>query len=718
MDFTVRGSLAGGKTATDALIPGVGDSQHGVVPTTQSSDTFTAHVTDSVAANHPARQGVSVRFSIPTANGRVSGGGTGATGANDGVLSAATAVSDANGDATVTLTNPNPASGDGFQVLAAIGGTETTKSAWLLFEAPTVAPVPDPTANALGTTFPTAHGYLSVSPDVVTTQVGTNQTFTATVKDQFGNLKSGVSTIFHVIEGRNTSAASQTKTTDASGKSSATFADTSTAPLAAGQKDVVEVVADKDGDLTTTADQISSTADRFYTSGAPVAAAVNGGVGAPTDQFAAAAPYAPVTSDDSASVAIDGVKAPTMQTPTRIFFQARNSDNSSKLYGRTISLETSGVGNLVTGSDNSQAPSPYVRTIGSDGFVTANVLSIQTGDQVITATIDNVTTTVTIHWTNVGLQRVVTLTPSTATAAQGVQVTVTTTAKDAYGNKVPQAPVTLSLTGPGSFPDGSSTITAATGPDGTLPVKVKGVSPGTVTITVTMSGSEINKPANSPVTGAPAGDNSATSTLTVTTQSAADATKTTLVFNPGTSAAVGAVVTAVGTVRDASGAALAGKAVTFNVTGASAGNSTLTSDSNGQVSIPLTSSTAGTSHVAMNVLNSTGGTEFTKSGTVTFGAGGGGTFPRPKLTQQSHNGTVLLIFQVDSHYVGKTVYFFRRSGMTGQVVPLGTAQVNSNGDAFRKFDTAKGGILALYGKILGAADISDPYSNTVAFKVQ
>lgn len=91
--------------------------------------------------------------------------------------------------------------------------------------------------------------------------------------------------------------------------------------------------------------------------------------------------------------------------------------------------------------------------------------------------------------------------------------------------------------------------------------------------------------------------------------------------------------------------------------------------------------------------------------------------PAPTLSQTNAKGTVTLTLRTAPEYNGLTVYFFRRSGMTGQVVPLGTGKVNSSGVATRTFDAKRGQILALYGKVINAAGITTPYSNTISFKV-
>lgn len=93
----------------------------------------------------------------------------------------------------------------------------------------------------------------------------------------------------------------------------------------------------------------------------------------------------------------------------------------------------------------------------------------------------------------------------------------------------------------------------------------------------------------------------------------------------------------------------------------------------------------------------------------------------PTLSQSSKAGRVTLVLRIRSACVcaGKTTYFFRRSGMTGKVLPYGTAVVRDNNTATRVFDAKSGQILSIYGKVSApkGIGIDNPYSNTVSFKV-
>jgi hypothetical protein len=90
----------------------------------------------------------------------------------------------------------------------------------------------------------------------------------------------------------------------------------------------------------------------------------------------------------------------------------------------------------------------------------------------------------------------------------------------------------------------------------------------------------------------------------------------------------------------------------------------------------------------------------------------------PLLQQTTFHGKVQLDLFSSPLQTGKVVYFFRKSGITGHVVPLGIATVDSQGVATRIFNSKTGQILALYAKVVGAHNIVSPYSNTVTFKVK
>lgn len=91
--------------------------------------------------------------------------------------------------------------------------------------------------------------------------------------------------------------------------------------------------------------------------------------------------------------------------------------------------------------------------------------------------------------------------------------------------------------------------------------------------------------------------------------------------------------------------------------------------------------------------------------------------PQPVLRQSHNASSASFTFSTLARYEGKTVYFFRKSGQTGKVQPLGTAKVSNQGFAIRILNGLKPGqIIRAYAKVMDAENIQTPYSNDVSFK--
>lgn len=90
---------------------------------------------------------------------------------------------------------------------------------------------------------------------------------------------------------------------------------------------------------------------------------------------------------------------------------------------------------------------------------------------------------------------------------------------------------------------------------------------------------------------------------------------------------------------------------------------------------------------------------------------------RPAIAQRSSGGDVTITISADPRFAGLRAFIYRRSGITGQVVALGTATLASSGVGTREFRTATGQHLLLYAKLVGATQIESPYTRDVAFVV-
>lgn len=721
IDVTVKGSAAGGTTKSTADPM----AENGIVPVSQGSDVFTATVTD--ATTHAPRAGVTIKFTTPVQSFNAA-----ATTPAAAVLSSLTAVTDSNGQATVTLTDPAPVNGDAYKLVTTISGTSTTDSAYLMFQASSVAatPVPTTTNTALGSSFPATTGSISLAPLFVTTQVGTTQAYAATVRDQFATRVGAGFNTFYQVSGRNTilptAGSAAGRTTDANGVSTFSYPDTGSAttpsdPTNPATFDAVKVVANVSGSgVENVGSDPTSTGNRYYTVTAPTAAGIEGGIGAPTEQFSGTSPpYNPKTTDDTASKAIDVTHPNAGQTPTQVFFEVRNADNSSHLPGKAVSISSSGVGSLV-GANNATLTSPQTVTVDNTGFASINVLSTATGTQTITGTADGVSKTLTITWTNTGTGRYLRVTPQTASVVKGGSQNYTSKVTDLYGNPVGGQTVNLSLSGPGQFGNGTNAISGQTDGNGNYVVSVTTLDTGTITVTANATGAQFGAAAGTPNSDSAAGKGTDTATLTVTNAAAPSPAMTTLDLSPG-SANVNQIVTATARVADSSGATIAGQRVVFIVTGVvSATSGNLVTDNTGRAQYQFSSSSAGTATVKLSVQNSGGVEQFNKTQPVTFSD----NTPTLVLRTVSNvhisgsHGRVVLQATVTPAAAGLRVTFYRRSGITGVVVPAGESAVDPNGVATRVINGNTGAIQLIYAVLRPAAGFQQVYSNDVSYKIK
>ncbi len=91
--------------------------------------------------------------------------------------------------------------------------------------------------------------------------------------------------------------------------------------------------------------------------------------------------------------------------------------------------------------------------------------------------------------------------------------------------------------------------------------------------------------------------------------------------------------------------------------------------------------------------------------------------PQPVLRQAHTASTATFSVSTEPRYAGKAVYFFRKSGQTGKVQPLGATAVLESGLAIRSLNGLKPGqIIRAYAKVMDVDNIVTPYSNDVAFK--
>lgn len=93
--------------------------------------------------------------------------------------------------------------------------------------------------------------------------------------------------------------------------------------------------------------------------------------------------------------------------------------------------------------------------------------------------------------------------------------------------------------------------------------------------------------------------------------------------------------------------------------------------------------------------------------------------PKPRLVVNGDAGQALMTVETAPLLQGNTVKYFRRSGLTQQVVPEGEGTVGADGRAYRLLNLRSGRHILVYAKVLGApsTQLPDPYTNDVAYVV-
>lgn len=709
--FWPEGSKLGGNKAINVEVPFEPALRlNGVVPTTDPVQPFTVIAT----TGNTSATGYTLNASIAA---RVSGTGTSA---DDAVLQVTQPTDSLPG--SIQLNNPNPVGGDAFKVTVTIPGTALSATSWLLYERPSPDLFATPTATntALGSSFTSARGSVVLSPQAQTTAGKSNNQVIARAYDQFGN---GVAGKFvFAVSGRNT--ASKTVTSQQQFPEAALlYTDTGSATQESvlsdpSTFDTIAAYYDSDGDgAFDNGVETGSFGGHYYTNGAPAVVALDGGIGTPIEQFASTSPYASVTSDDTKTLPFDDGDF-FKRVPVDVYFQVRSANNR-RLPGENIQLEVSN-GSFPTDNPLSSGYSLNV-PIGTDGFARAKVMQNYPGAATVTARSGQLSKTITIQFDNSGNGRFLrTFSPAqNGSATPAVSVGVSGRRNDG----VPNVPVHLALSGPATFGDGSKSTDVVTGSNGSVLAPVLATGEGMITLTADATGQHFADPAGSPIAGDKAGVGHYVITFSsaeITGQSSAPAaTKAALTFSR-TSAEVGVGVLVKAQVQgDQYSVPGLSTQLSFTRAGSStpAAVSTKTlSDSNGFVVWAFTSNEPGPVTIHVTVFDPTARElPIINASTVTFTAKS--LNAAPKLSQRNAGGVVTLTLSTSPDYRNKTVYFFRKSGLTGQVVPLGTGTVAPNGDAKRTFNAKRGQILALYGKVIGATNIATPYSNTITFKV-
>jgi len=261
--------------------------------------------------------------------------------------------------------------------------------------------------------------------------LGSTTTFVATLKDQFGAVRSGVAVTVSVA-GRN-AATSSTLVTGSDGKVSYTVTDAGTT----GTSDTVTFTA-----------TVSATGTITYGSTAATTLTL---AGPNTDDTQ-------ITLSDK--IGINAAKAGAAGTTGTVTATVLDA-NSAPMAGVPVTFTVAGT----TAAILSTKVTVYT---GAAGTAATSVYAWATGSYVVTATAGGKTATDTVHFAQI------TPTYARTIAAAVSGATVTATVKDRYGNAVPNVTVWATKTGTGYFGSGSSTASGTTNEAGTVDFYLNG----------------------------------------------------------------------------------------------------------------------------------------------------------------------------------------------------------------------------------------------------
>ena len=287
--------------------------------------------------------------------------------------------------------------------------------------------------------------------------------------------------------------------------------------------------------------------------------------------------------------------ASTGTSAATITVTARDASNNV-IPGAAVSVNVTG---------NNSVTQPAGGVANGSGVATATVSSTEAGIKTVTATINGTTITqqgsVTVNPAAVSAsQSTVSAAPASIAAVSGTS-TITVTVRDAFGNPIPGATVTL--TAPGA------TLTQPPGVTSTSGVAIGSLSSGTAG----------PKTVSATATKSPAAAVAITQTATVTVGiGTADAGNSTLTISPSTvTVGVGSATITV-TARDAGGNTISGAAVSVSATGS--GNtitpSSGTADGTGVFTASYSSLESGIKTITATI----NGTTLTAQPTVTVSA--------------------------------------------------------------------------------------------------
>lgn len=291
------------------------------------------------------------------------------------------AVTNAQGQVTVTVSNAAPAAGNTVAVTAAlVGDADVNAVGNVTWAARTVAP-----------------SGIVISPAADTEALRAATTHTVQVTDQFGTPVPDL-TYNWVVTGRNNANVNAGAT-----GTGASFTYTDSGNTNGGGADVITVTASKTVGTTTNVVG-SASVNQYWVTGTAKAAQANIDLGTnPAGTYGTTAPYVPslFTKTATAGVTTDPTSTTTASvTPVSVLLI---DANGQPLYGKSVSFSSTGVGVFAIGTGTTQGQvignSTSALVDEATNYATVYVRSNAAGTQTITATVDGITDAATVTYT-------------------------------------------------------------------------------------------------------------------------------------------------------------------------------------------------------------------------------------------------------------------------------------------------------------------------------
>jgi hypothetical protein len=653
------------------------------IPTSQNTVTFTANVSNgiyaggqtsppTIHANYTAVVGAPVHFTVTQTSG------TGAGPVSGDVQT------DAQGNATFTVSDSQPHAGDTYRVVADVAALNNYDPPAAAVRVPGDLFEPFGVAKATYGTAAPAHISATAIPGQVT--FGGTASFVVSVTDAVGNPIPG-EIVQYTVAGRNNLGQSNARegTTGADGTVTLTYTDAT--PASTSPTDTITPIdVSTPGNVAGAADLGTVNWIPGSNAASKIAVDVSGNCNTAT----------PVATNDPAATATSTAGNPRGAAGIEVCALVTNAAGLPLINQSVTFTVDKGFISTSPAFSLANGKTVTVLTDGS-GVARAGYVSSETpGAQTITAA-DGTTTgtaTVTYQVPPTSAARVLTLAPATATIGAGGTQRFIANVVDQFGNPVPGVSVTFTQNGPGSLSalSAAGVTTDASGNaagDITVPAGLAAGGTGSITASISSATTACTALAGNP-TAAVAGACTATATYTVGSTTTTGPTALTLSASTGTHSGGKETITA--TVKNSDGSAAVNAVVRVTVSGADSTMGSATSNSSGVATFTYTTHHVGTDNISAYVDANDDNAQQTTEPTATATANVAPTSETPTMHIVKHSdGTVTVHVVTHPAQKDRSVHFYSLTKKGHQTL-IGSKRTGHLGRTSRTFGFSTPGL--------------------------